>query len=133
MDDLEGSLMLGKICTDTRTLAPELFVTVDEKAMCYKGRWFYRACDSIVFEKSDGGKTFCVLPSGHSGNVDHRDADGRRTRLGGGIQTIEDEIRQNVRSLFRLTGLDEDEIFNALNALVYAGYKIEKVTRAENR
>lgn len=133
MGDLDGSLMLGEISTDTITLAPELFVTADLKVIGYKGNWYYRSCESFVFEKRDGSKTFCVLPSGHSGQVDHRDADGRRTRLDGGIQTIEDEIRQNVRSLLRLTGLDEDEIFNALNALVYAGYKIEKVTRAENR
>lgn len=128
MGELDGTLMLGEISTDTVVLAPELFVTADEKAIGYKGGWYYRACDSYVFEKSDGSKTFCVLPCGHSAHVDHRDADGRRVNRLGYIETLDDQIRNDVRSLLRLTGLDEEEIFNALNALVYAGYKIEKVT-----
>lgn len=46
-------------------LAPELFLSEDERVMSYKGQEYYKPCGKLVFNRPDGGQNFCVKIDGH--------------------------------------------------------------------
>lgn len=123
---VEATQIMKPKFQDVIDLGPELFVTGDGTVIGWKGEWFYKACGELVYKKPEGGATHCVKRVGHPG-WDHEDFDGNlRDRNFGMPRSLEWEVRDFARKALLQTGLDDEEIFNALNALQYAGVTLSK-------
>lgn len=120
------------ISTDVIHLpVPEMFASADEKVISWKGRNFYQACGEDVQEHYNidtnlvDGMTTCVKPIGHA-TREHEDADGRFRIYFGEVTDMDMQIRSEVRQLLRSTGIEEHEVFNVLNAIIFGGYSISR-------
>jgi hypothetical protein len=111
------------ISPDVIDLGPELFASTDRRVINYKGNNYYLSCDSPVYDKPEGGGTFCIKPIHHS-HYEHEDFEGRTKIDGFRTLNLDQAVRAHVTKTLQLTGLDQEEIFNALNALAYAGVKL---------
>lgn len=115
-----------EISTDIVDLGPEMFASSDFKVISYKGENYYRACGEKVFEsKEDGSTSSCIKPIGHLYS-DHEDAFGRILEHGWWVTEMEYRIRIDAQKMLLRTGLDDSQVFNALNALQYAGFTLSR-------
>jgi len=113
-----------EISQDTIDLGPEMFASADYKVISFKGGNYYSACGMTVFEDSvEGTTSSCVKPVGHL-TYDHEDAFGRVLERGYNVVDMDIQSRNIAARILRLTGLDDSQIFNALNALQYAGFTL---------
>lgn len=100
-------------------LAPELFKSADDRVISYKGVNYYKTCGEVVYEKRDGSTSHCVLRMHHP-YPDHEDYEGRH-RMMEWVADYDQEVRERFRTVLKRSGLDDTQIFNALNALQMAG------------
>lgn len=112
--------------TDIKDLGPEMFATGDGTVISWKGDSFYKACDVEVEKFPEGGTSHCVKRVNHK-SWDHEDYEGRtRDRNFGEAVTIDWQVRNLVQKIFLRTGLDDEQVYNALNALYFAGINLTK-------
>lgn len=108
---------------------PEMFASADLKVISYKGENYYRACGEPVWEsKEDGTKSSCIKPRGHLYS-DHEDVYGHLLQYGYHVVEVPSRIRNDARQMLLNTGLDDAQVFNALNALQHAGFTLERETK----
>lgn len=107
---------------------PEMFASKDLKVISYKGANYYKACGATVWEKPSGGRTSCIKPVGHI-RWAHEDGHGNKFDGDFGIQDMDSTTRTEAARMLRLTGIEDSEIFNVLNALQYAGFTLERETK----
>lgn len=115
------------ISNDVVDLGPEMFASSDLKVIGYKGENYYRSCPEKVYDKPEGGATFCVKPIGHV-QSEHEDAFGRTLGRDYQVKDLDYKIRQSAVYILKRTGLDDSQIFNVLNALLYGGFILERTT-----
>lgn len=119
-------VMKFEISTDIIDLdVSGMFASSDKKVINWEGENYYRACGELVVEKPEGGSTSCILPVSHR-HWDHRDWNGTVRSDFGYVEDIPAQIRDFARKVLLRTGLDEEQVYNALNALLYAQIKIDK-------
>lgn len=107
------------ISTDVIDLGRELFASADERVICWKGENYYRACGEVVFEYEDGAKSHCIKPVHHI-SWDHEDFDQHLKDRDFETRTMDDELRRKAHRILMQTGLESEQVYNALNALYYA-------------
>ena|ERR1700741_342817 len=106
-----GVIDLGNSC----------FVSSDLRVISYQGENYYKACGHLVSEKGEK-TTSCILPEGHAYR-NHEDFYGNL--CDGFVATsYTDEIRGIFRRTLLRSGLDDTQVFNALNAIQMAGLKL---------
>lgn len=58
------------------SLAPEMFTQEGSNAICWKGVYYYKACDAFVRDLPGGGRSFCAKRVDHP-SKEHEDYQGR--------------------------------------------------------
>lgn len=105
---------------------PEMFASADWRVICRKGENYYLACGEIVFEKEEGGHTTCIKPKHHV-TWQHEDFDGRVFNADRhGVLDIDTQTRNAARDVLKRTGLDDEQVYNALNGLFFNGIDLVK-------
>lgn len=101
-----------------------MFASADWRVICREGEYYYLACGQLVYEKPEGGVTSCVKPLGHK-TWGHEDYEGRVNDVGV-PQTLDSQTSEEIRRILRRTGLDFEQVYNAMNALQVHGIKMTK-------
>lgn len=122
----DASYALREISKEIVDVPASSFASADLRVINADGNNYYRSCGVNVYEPEEGGNTTCVKPFGHS-HFKHEDWDGRQSsRYGSLVEDIDFQMRQEAKDVMSRTGLDDSEVFNALNALLYAGISLRK-------
>jgi phosphoribosylpyrophosphate synthetase len=72
--DDESGEVAEDVSYDYTVIGPECFV--DGVVISYKGENYYKSCDAFVYDREDGGQSFCVLRVNHHGTI-HEAYDGK--------------------------------------------------------
>lgn len=107
------------ISKDVIDLGPELFASADLRVISYKGNNYYKTCDEKVYDLPAGGATHCVLRMFH--HYGHQDFEGRVLEFDTWVTSYDDQVRSRFRSVLKSSGLDDTQVYNAMNALQMAG------------
>lgn len=105
---------------------PEMFASADWRVISRKGEYYYLSCGEVVVSNDDGSTTICVKPKHHP-TWEHEDFEGRTREAD--IKFVADldyRTRNRARNVLMRTGLNDEQVFNALNALFYDGVKLVK-------
>lgn len=103
----------------------EMFASDDWKVICRRGENYYLSCGQQVYTKPEGGYTTCVKPIGHK-TSSCEDYEGTVTRRGFYPQNLDEQTRWDLSEVLKRTGLDSEQTYNALNAMLYAGFKVTR-------
>jgi len=123
-----GQSRIVPIAADTVDIpSPGMFASADWRVISRHGENYYRACGEVVQSHEQGGHTTCVKPLHHP-TWQHEDFEGR-IKDTVGVVDIEFQIRMDARNVLKRTGLSEEQIFNALNALSSSGVNLIKESR----
>lgn len=117
------------ITTDIIDLGPELFASSDLRVISFKGENYYKVCGQTVWQGEDGSSSSCIFPLHHP-YWKHQDWEGRENdRLG--ITDYDYVVRSEFRKALTRSGLDDTQVFNAMNALQTAGLQLSVSTVSE--
>lgn len=105
--------------------ATGMFASKDWRVINREGDNYYLACGEVVFEYPKGGNSTCIKPKFHP-SWEHEDLDYHVREDGCQTIPIEDKLWATAHRVLKLTGLDEKETFNALNALRCAEIHFKK-------
>lgn len=108
-------------------LGPELFGTEGLMVLNYRGENYYLACGEFVSGTPDGGSSFCILPKFQK-HYEHKDSKKNVRDEGVSYLTADSALRVQAEKTLSRTGLTQEQIFNALNALQSKGFTIQRGT-----
>lgn len=117
--------MFPEFSKDIVDIAPEIFASADWRVINRKGDNYYLACGEPVLENEDGSGTTCLKPKYHM-NWDHEDAEGRIREGRRDPIDMDYRVRMAARSALKSSGLNDEQIYNALNALMFSGIQLIK-------
>lgn len=111
------------ISADVVEITEPLFASADLRVIGFKGDNYYKACGQIVREYPAGGTSSCILPEHHTYH-ECEDIDGNKHIRGFEKVTYSQEVRSLFRNVMKRSGLDDTQVFNALNAIEMAGLQL---------
>lgn len=112
------------ISKDIIDLPDSMFASADWRVISREGENYYKACGEVVHDFKEGGFSTCIKPLYHK-TWTHEDFDGRlKDRDFGPSVDMDWQTRDFVGKLLLRTGLDDEQIFNVLNSLLYGHIKL---------
>lgn len=103
-----------------------MFATADWRVINRNGQNYYLACGETVYEFPEGGRSTCVKPVYHK-TWTHEDMEGRqRDEQFRGVVTIDHQIRSKAEVALKNSGLDNEQIYNAINSMLISGLTVSK-------
>lgn len=104
----------------------DMFASGDWRVINRAGENYYLSCGEVVYTNSDGSTSHCVKPSHHI-TWEHEDFDGNiRFTSFNQVSNIDQQVRDRARAVLKHTGLSEEQVYNALNALYFDGINLVK-------
>lgn len=114
------------ISLDVIDLGPGMFASADWRVISRNGENYYLSCGEVIYEPPEGGSTSCIKPIHHA-TFSHEDFEGRlKDREFFEVVDLDYQVRELARKTLLRTGLDDSQVFNALNALQHSGVRLSR-------